>query len=76
MDTSNENDVKNDNYANMDLRTVAEKRRDQRNSRIIETYQLIRDQNPDAKLSRIYPIVAEIVGDISVQTVRNVVKNI
>lgn len=76
MDTSNENDVKNDNYTNMDLRTAAEKRRDQRNSRIIETYQLIRDQNPDAKLSRIYPIVAEIVGDISVQTVRNVVKNI
>ena len=76
MDTSSENGAKNVDYTNIDLRTDTQKRRDLRNSRIIETYELVRNQNPDAKLSRIYPIVAEIVGNISVQTVRNVVKDI
>ena len=75
MDTSSKNGVKND-YTNIDFRTDTQKRRDLRNSRIIETYQQVRNQNPDAKLSRIYPIVAKIVGNVSVQTVRNVIKNI
>lgn len=76
MDSIKKNCVKNVDYTNIDLRTDTQKRRDLRNSRIIETYQQVRNQNPDAKLSRIYPIVAEIVGNISVQTVRNVVKDI
>lgn len=76
MDSIKKNCVKNVDYTNIDLRTDTQKRRDLRNSRIIETYLQVRNQNPDAKLSRIYPIVAEIVGNISVQTVRNVVKNI
>lgn len=76
MDTTNKNGAKNADYTNIDFRTDIQKRRDLRNSRIIETYLQVRNQNPDAKLSRIYPIVAEIVGNISVQTVRNVVKNI
>ena len=76
MDSIKKKCVKNVEYTNIDLRTDTQKRRDLRNSRIIETYQQVRNQNPDAKLSRIYPIVAEIVGNISVQTVRNVVKDI
>lgn len=76
MDSRKEKDVKNIDYSHLDLRTDYQKRRDVRNQRIIETYKMIRTQHPDVKLSRIYPMVADIVGDISVQTVRNVVRNL
>lgn len=57
----------------IDLRTPAEKERDERNARMAEQYKELRKQNPDASVQRICKAVAEQNG-LSLPSVKNIMK--